>query len=556
MNDPFWRVDDFGADPTAPVAGSSTLVTLHFIVNAIRRQWRVWASLGCIGMLLGATWALAMPPKTVGTVTLMLVHDPGVDPQQAMATDLSLLRTRTLGADVVNRLGLRMSPEAFQQSVVSTPVSNNVLILDVPAPNDADAVERARTLANAYLQFRAAQIRAQLDALTRGYRKRAESLNRQLTTLSGEYDALGRTSPGESERASQLLNEQAQVGAQIESTLQSIQDASLKSDSIIDASHVLDPASSKPDPSAARALLLAMASGLIGGVGAGIGLVLVKALASDRLRLREEVALALDTQVRVSVGNVRPHASRSPFRSATTSSHALEVLVQAMDGEISRPSLRQARADARSGRPRELTRRVAPTHLALASVDNVEVAQMVIAGLAARLAAEGLTVFLVDLSDAGGLEAAMVDSVEWQGAPIPNSAPIVYRPERVPSLARGPVGLSMGMVTDLPTSDPRRDLWDQADVALTLAEVDPALPVEHLKSWADRVVVLVTSGRSSADRLRTTAELISAAGLRLLFAMLVGSHRTDETPGLPDPTVTPDTRTHAKTGRKTSPATP
>ena len=151
------------------------------------------------------------------------------------------------------------------------------------------------------------------------------------------------------------------------------------------------------------------------------------------------------------------------------------------------------------------TRRAAPTHLALASVDNVDAAQLVIVTLAARLTAEGLEVFVVDLTKAGGLEAAVGSAVEQEDGCISERQPVVYRPDGVPSLARGPAGLSAAMATDLPSTDRRRAAWDKADVALTLAEVDPALGVEHLRSWAGQVVVLVTAGRwacrpSSHDR--------------------------------------------------------
>ena len=114
--------------------------------------------------------------------------------------------------------------------------------------------------------------------------------------------------------------------------------------------------------------------------------------------------------------------------------------------------------------------------------------------------------------------------------------PVVFRPEGVPSLSRGPVGATAG-TSDLPKTDPRRPAWDAARVILTLAEVDPAVGVDHVKSWADQVVLVVTAGRSNAERLRTTAELLRAAGLKLSFVIMVGADRIDESLGLPD---TPD----------------
>ena len=72
-------------------------------------------------------------------------------------------------------------------------------------------------------------------------------------------------------------------------------------------------------------------------------------------------------------------------------------------------------------------------------------------------------------------------------------------------------------------------------MVLTLAEVDPAVGVDHLTSWVDRVVLLVAAGRSSAERLRTAGELVRTAGLQLVFAMMVGADRTDESSGRRDP---------------------
>src|SRR3954451_8743568 len=104
MSDHAWRVDELEQEALLPVSHSAALVTLHFLLTALRRRWPVWVGLGCTGMLLGMMWAIHSPPASVGTVTLMLAHDPGANSQEAQSTDLSLLRTRTLAANVVERL--------------------------------------------------------------------------------------------------------------------------------------------------------------------------------------------------------------------------------------------------------------------------------------------------------------------------------------------------------------------------------------------------------------------------------------------------------------------
>jgi hypothetical protein len=115
-----------------------------------------------------------------------------------------------------------------------------------------------------------------------------------------------------------------------------------------------------------------------------------------------------------------------------------------------------------------------------------------------------------------------------------SGSPVVIRPKALPSVTSGPLGAPAGSISDLPPDDPHRSAWDSADVALTLAEVDPAVGVDHLRSWGDKVVLLVTAGRSSAERLHSAGELVRLSGMELCFAMLVGGDPRDESLGLPD----------------------
>jgi len=101
----------------------------------------------------------------------------------------------------------------------------------------------------------------------------------------------------------------------------------------------------------------------------------------------------------------------------------------------------------------------------------------------------------------------------------------VFRPDVVPSLTRGP--------SDLQAAD-----WDDVAVAkarsgptLVIADFDPAVGVDHLTAWSDRVVVAVTSGRSSVELVRTAGELVRVAGLELEHAVLLRAPRDDISSG-------------------------
>jgi hypothetical protein len=226
--------------------------------------------------------------------------------------------------------------------------------------------------------------------------------------------------------------------------------------------------------------------------------------------------MAVGAPVRHSVGGLQRHRLQQVFRRGRNEEHDVKVLTNGLEAAISPRKDRAVR-------------------LALATVDGAEAAELVLASLAAQLAERGVAVFLVDLSQAGHLERSVERVLDSRRPELSSAAvPLVFRPDGVPSLAKGPIGVTKGTTSDLPKGDPRRSAWDSADVILTLAEVDPAVGVDHLRSWTGRVVLLVTAGRSSAERLRTTSELIRSAGMQLLFAMIVGADGSDESSGRPE----------------------
>ena len=505
-----WHIEEAvpqsGAQP-----GSPALVSLRFLVDALRRRWRTWVGAGVVGLLLAAAWTIMVPASTVGTVTLLLAHEPGSDPAAAMSTDVSLLRTRTVAATVIDNLGLDMTPEAFQQSVVATPVTSQVMVLDVLAPDAASAKKRASTLASTFLAFRSAQLQARSDSLIKGLKGRVTGLQDQVDALTAEYDRQTALGPTGQSQAAAALTQRSQLNAEISTLQENIENTSLQSDSLLIASHVLDPASTIV-PSGLKRTVLALSSGLIGGLALGIGVVLFSALTSDRLRRRDEVALALGVPVRVSVGELRGHRVL-PFTKPRLRERELAVLVHALETAL----------------PDEEE----PGRLIIASVDNIEDGQAVTAALGSGLAVAGTSTLLVDLSESGGLGEALADALDRAeaGSEVP---PMVLRPDGVPHLASGPFGVPAGTTGLVSEDDPRRVAWNTARVVLTLTSIDPGNGVDELATWGDRVVILVTAGRCSAERLRTAAELVRMAGLELVFAVMVGSDRTDESLGLPD----------------------
>jgi hypothetical protein len=89
------------------------------------------------------------------------------------------------------------------------------------------------------------------------------------------------------------------------------------------------------------------------------------------------------------------------------------------------------------------------------------------------------------------------------------------------------------------------------DVTFVRADLDPSVGADHIGAWADRVIVCVTCGHSSAERVRTAADLVRAAGLNLQFGALLRTDVTDESSGeaghdRPRPADSPDSPAHTK----------
>jgi hypothetical protein len=71
-----------------------------------------------------------------------------------------------------------------------------------------------------------------------------------------------------------------------------------------------------------------------------------------------------------------------------------------------------------------------------------------------------------------------------------------------------------------------------ADLVLSLVNLDPAYGGEHLATWATEVVAVVTAGRSTAVRIHAVGEMIRLSGARLGSVLVLGADKRDESIGL------------------------
>jgi hypothetical protein len=532
-----WYAPDGDRDPDVAGAPRPVFGTWHFFRASLLRSWRLWVSIAVLGGLMGLAALVLMPARSTATASVLLARPPGADPVSAMATDTSLLGTRTVAQKVIDRLGLVESPEAFQATMTAEPESAEILRIDVNGNDDRAALARAEVLVDEYLTFRAAQLRSLTDGLVARYETRIAAMNGQVKALTAEYGALSSQGKAGSSRASEILSERTSINSQISDAQRAIEVATLQTDAVITASHIID----RPHPvrhSAKRAAALNVGSGLIVGTTLGLGLVLFRALTSERLWRRQEVAIALKAPIHVGVPSTgqeipawrrpwRRSAAKAPRHRRTSLWHHddLEKLVHGLESAIIPPTGWSPTATSTTS-----SRHQTQKSIAVAALDNEPAGAALIEALQARLETLGRSVFVVDLSASGVLaqrsEAGIVRTRQM--------AAQVYRPRRAPGLARGPVDTSPHAIIDLPRTGALRSAWDGADVVVALVHVDPDLVVTNLRTWVHQVVPLVTAGRNDAEYLETVSEIIRASGLDLPFAMMLGTDPRDTSLGVPE----------------------
>jgi hypothetical protein len=456
---------------------------------------------------------VASPAPRTATTTIRLSHQEQGDPSGAIATDVSLLTTRTVAERTIKALGLTIRPEDLMSSVKAVPSdSPEILQLNMSAPTDADAVRRLDRLTKEYLSFRADQISVQSNILIKGYEHQIDALESEARKLDDRISTLANGGDTASDQLTNALAQQSKVNDKISSLRDAAEEETLRRDAIVSASRVIDPAAPLP-PSGLRRVVLILASGLIGGLALGFGVVVSRAILSDRLWLRIEVASALSAAVLVSVRRINPLARILrvvrflPWVGSADARRAVDLqrVAHAIEKAVPEPGRRQS--------------------LAVVCLGNSDEVRFGLVAAAVALQRHGRTATIVDLTEAGRVASAVPRTagatVEW--------TPQVFRPSVIPSLTTGPSQIDSADWEDVALAKGRNG------VTLVLADLDPAVGVDHLTAWTDRVIVAVTGGKSGAELVRTTGDLIRSVGLYLRGAVLLRAVRDDVSSGIATP---------------------
>ncbi len=505
--DPVPAEGDFGPDATPVKEAGKHMVSLRFLRSALRRRRWVWLGLAVVGLVGGAAYHLIVPISYSATATLFVADTPGANQTAASVNDLAMLSSPSVGRRAAALLGEpSLSPSKLLGKQPGIAVSDNVIDVTIAGSSPEQAAQRANAVATAYLAFRAEAYQEQTDAVVQAAERQISQLQSTIEKLTAEIAAAG--TGGQGPVGAGLVAQRAAATSQLLSVQQSVQTDKFDAITIAKGSRILTAATAGTT-SRKKVLLLDGLMGLAVGLGLGLGIVVLEAVLSDRLRRREDVAAVLGMPVTLSIGpagrrRLRPR--RSPRSLAAAPDQATLTLVRFLRSHLA----------GREGRP----------SVAVVAVDDPGVPAAALVALARAMAAAGKRVALMDATENGALARVLKvgGGVGAQVVSFPGCAPVTWH--RVPK----PWGAENQGI-----DRPDGAALAEAEVVLTLATVDPSVGAWHLPAWGAEVVVTVTAGGATAQRISTVVDLLDAAGIAVASAVLLGADPDDVSVGLPGP---------------------
>jgi hypothetical protein len=512
--------EDEAAGGTGPAGDTAAgLASLSFIMAAIRRRRRTALIFAIIGLFLGAGLFVAKPPPYRASTEVFLTLGPNENANTAIDTDEALATSRPVAVAALNQLGPVTSVNSLLASVVAVPVTDRVLLITVTEHSAAGAVSVAKAVTSAFLQYRNSQLEAYDQLVTNSLNQQISKGQAKVTTLTQQIAALtGRTKTATAAAQLSTLKGELTQAASAQTTLvagaRSTQQTTDSGTSVaVNGSSVINAAALIPKSRPKQAIIYAL-TGLFAGGALSIGVVVIIALISDRLRWRDDIAHALGTSVRLSVGPVRLR------RWLPLPGHrGLDAVSDPRIQRVARHLRGRVSAHPGSG-------------LAVVPADRDDVAAVAIVALALSCAEQGSRVILADLCP--GAPAARLLKAADPGLHQVEAADtrlMVMVPEASEFAAAGPLKPAGAGTPARPVSPELTAAYSTADTLLTLAALDPMLGAEHLATWATDAVVLVTAGESTWTRVEAVGEMVRLADVRLASAVVVGADQGDESLG-------------------------
>ncbi len=481
---------------TEPDDEPGTFVSLRVLAASAKTHWRQLAAVALVGMLMGAGLHLVIPRKYAATTSLYLSEPTALDPAQAMANDVSLLQTRAVAQRALASLHLNMTPASFIASYQGVALSNAILVITVGTHSPAAAVSRANAVARAFLTVRTELLRLQTQVVVGGMNGQVRTLNAEVNNLTQSVNALSANPTGTTSgnELANLIDQRSEDASQVATLESQIQQQQLNETSVTQGSLVLDRGA-LVKLSAKKVTIIDALSGLVGGLGLALVILIIAVLVSDRVRNRAQVAAALGAPVELSLMHSASRRALRPRRRLKLVTHPTPALAM-MERRL------RAHLEADDG-----------AALAVVEVEASGSCALAVTALAYTLASEGRRVVIADMA---------------QGRPVAELLGVTRDEKKLHAVTIEDQSVVLMVAPDDPIEMGPGWTPKGADVLLVVASADVAFGSEHLAAWVTKAVVVVNMKRATAAGVSATGELLRQARITIRSAIVIGTNPKDD----------------------------
>ncbi|MFE6158065.1 Wzz/FepE/Etk N-terminal domain-containing protein [Streptomyces sp. NPDC056486] len=329
--------------PTAESSAAAPLLDLQALVVAVRRRRRFWCSLALLGLLLGAAVAVLRPPPPAATAKVLVAHqeDQPNDTGTLIRTDVELLQTTRIADKALKSLKSPVPPEDFMRDYRGTGVTNNLLQIDVTGDSDAQAVARAKALADTFV---ADHVRRMQDAAKAEAKALRDQRDRMRDDLARVNKSIGGRKPESDPKTSasieSLFARRAELTSRIADFDLRAEEARMGTPRLVAGTQIVD-APRAVQHSLPMAALTNAAIGLVLGLVLGLAVAAVGSVVRDRPVLRREIAANLGASVIAELRRVsrRPAGSWRPRRTRAARERLTATLARTVRGSAESVSL-------------------------------------------------------------------------------------------------------------------------------------------------------------------------------------------------------------------------
>ncbi|MER5491542.1 Wzz/FepE/Etk N-terminal domain-containing protein [Streptomyces sp. NPDC002490] len=284
---------------TAKSPAATPLLDLQALVVSVIRRRRLWCTAALLGLVAGAALAVLLPPPPSAVTKVLVAHkeDQPNDTGTLIRTDVALLGTTRIAGQALQALGSPEEPEDFMQQYWGTGLTNNLLQIDVTGDSDADAVARAKALADAFVTDHVRRMREAAEAEAEALLDQRDRMRKELAQVN---ETIGDRPPGSDPKASasteSLFARRAELNSRIADFDQRAAEARTGTPRLVSGTQIVD------GPRAVRHSLPKTAVtnagiGLVLGLALGLALAVVGTVVADRPVLRRQIAGHLGASV-------------------------------------------------------------------------------------------------------------------------------------------------------------------------------------------------------------------------------------------------------------------